>query len=103
MFLEPSSFLDVEVTDDQRYLLQPTASNVLVGNILEDLIGQNAKKKIPKRCVYMMSGNIASYSHVMNNKKTLITLPSQTCFPVVYLRSQKQRMLQRRRRNRNKS
>ena len=39
-FLEPSSFLNVEVTDDQRYLLQPTASDVLVGNILEDLIGQ---------------------------------------------------------------
>jgi hypothetical protein len=38
-FLEPSSFLNVEVTDDQRYLLQPTASDVLVGNILEDLIG----------------------------------------------------------------
>jgi hypothetical protein len=48
-FLEPSSFLNVEVTDDQRYLLQPTASDVLVGNILEDSIGQNAKKKIPKR------------------------------------------------------
>ena len=46
-FLEPSSFLNVEVTDDQRYLLQPTASDVLVGNILEDSIGQNAKKKIP--------------------------------------------------------
>ena len=39
-FLEPSSFLNVEVTDDQRYLLQPTASDVLVGNILEDSIGQ---------------------------------------------------------------
>jgi hypothetical protein len=39
-FLEPSSCLNVEVTDDQHYLLQPTASDVLVGNILEDLIGQ---------------------------------------------------------------
>jgi len=39
-FLEPSSFLNVEVTDDQHYLLQPTASKVLVGNILEDSIGQ---------------------------------------------------------------
>ncbi len=44
-FLELSSCLDVEVTYDQHYLLQPTASNVLVGHILEDLIGQNAKKK----------------------------------------------------------
>jgi hypothetical protein len=46
-FSEPSSCLDVEVTDDQRYLLQPTASDVLVGHIPEDSIGQNAKKKIP--------------------------------------------------------
>ncbi len=66
-FLEPSSCLDVEVTDDQHYLLQPTASDVLVGHILEDSIGQNAKKKIPKRRLYMFSGNIASYSRVMNN------------------------------------
>ncbi len=48
-FLEPSSFLNVEVTDDQHYLLQPTASDILVGNIIEDSIGQNAKKKIPKQ------------------------------------------------------
>jgi len=71
-FLEPSSFLNVEVTDDQRYLLQPTASDVLVGNILEDSIGQNAKKKIPKRRFNMIAGNIASYSRVLNNEKSRI-------------------------------
>jgi hypothetical protein len=38
-FLELSSFLNVEVTDDQHYSLQRTVSDVLVGNILEDLIG----------------------------------------------------------------
>jgi hypothetical protein len=59
----------VEVTDDQCYFLQPTASNILVGHIVEDSIGQNAKKQIPKQRVYMFSGNIASYSHVMNKKK----------------------------------
>jgi hypothetical protein len=73
-FLEPSSFLNVEVTDDQRYLLQPTASDVLVGNILEDSIsiGQNAKKKIPKCRINMIAGNIASYSRVLNNEKSLV-------------------------------
>ena len=70
-FLEPSSFLNVEVTDDQRYLLQPTASDVLVGNILEDSVGQNAKKKIPKRRINMIAGNISSYSRVLNNQKSL--------------------------------
>jgi hypothetical protein len=38
---------NVEVTDDQRYLLQPTASSdVLVGNILEDSIGQIIQVRI---------------------------------------------------------
>jgi hypothetical protein len=70
-FLELSSCLNVEVTEDQRYLLQPTASKVLVGNILEDLIGQNAKKKIPKQRVIMIAGNTANYSWVLNNLKSL--------------------------------
>jgi hypothetical protein len=70
-FLEPGSYLNVEVTDDQPYLLQPTASNVLVENILEDSIGQNAKKKIPKRRFNMIAGNISSYSRVLNNHKSL--------------------------------
>jgi hypothetical protein len=48
-FLEPRAYLNVEITDEQRYLLQPTAADVFVGNILEDSLGQNAKKKIPSQ------------------------------------------------------
>jgi hypothetical protein len=44
---------------------------VLLGSILEDLIGQNAKKKIPKRCINFLSGNIASYSQSLNNPAAL--------------------------------
>ncbi len=70
-FLVPSAFLDVEVTDDQRFLFQPTAADVLLGNILEDSIGQNAKKKIPKRHINFFFGNIASYSRSLNNPAAL--------------------------------
>ncbi len=70
-FLVPSAFLDVEVMDDQRFLFQPTAADVLLGNILEDSIGQNAKKKIPKRRINFLSGNIASYSWSLNNSAAL--------------------------------
>ena len=70
-FLVPSAFLDVEVKDDQRFLFQPTASDVLLGSILEDSIGQNAKKKIPKRRINFLSGNIASYSRSLNNPAAL--------------------------------
>ncbi len=43
----------------------------LVGNIIEDSIGQNANKKIPKRRINMIEGNISSYSRMLNNQKSL--------------------------------
>jgi hypothetical protein len=46
-FLEPWGYLNIEITDKQCYLLQPTAADVFVGNILEDRLGQDAIKKIP--------------------------------------------------------
>ncbi len=66
-FLVPSAYLDVEVTDKQHFLFQPTAADVLLGSILEDSIGQHAKKKIPKWRINFLSGNIASYSRSLNN------------------------------------
>jgi hypothetical protein len=69
--LEPRAYLNVEITDEQRYLLQPTAADVLVGNLLEDSFGQNAKKKIPSWHINFVSGNVASYSRVLNNSEVL--------------------------------
>ncbi len=63
--------MDVEVTDNQHFLFQPTAADVLLGSILKDLIGQNAKKKIPKWHINFLSGNIASYSQSLNNPAAL--------------------------------
>ncbi len=70
-FLVPSAYLDAEVMDDQRFLFQPTTADVLLGSILEDLIGQNAKKKIPKWRINFLSGNNASYSRSLNNSAAL--------------------------------
>ncbi len=67
--MEPRGYLNVEITDDQCYLLQPTAADVLVGNLLEDSLGQNTKKKIPSGRINFMSGNVASYSRVLNNSE----------------------------------
>jgi hypothetical protein len=52
-------------------LLQPTAADVLVGNLLEDSLGKNAKKKIPLWHINFMSGKVASYSQVLNNSEVL--------------------------------
>ncbi len=70
-FLEPGAFLNVEITDEQRYLLQPTAADILVCNLLKDSLGQNAKKKIPSQCINFISGNVASYSQELNNSEAL--------------------------------
>ncbi len=70
-FLEPRAYLNIEITDQQCYLLQPTAADVLVGNLLKDSLGQNAKKNIPLQHINLMSGNVASYSRVLNNSEAL--------------------------------
>jgi hypothetical protein len=43
----------------------------LVGNLLKDFLGQNTKKKIPSRRINFMSGNVASYSRVLNKSDAL--------------------------------
>ncbi len=70
-FLELRAYLNIEITDEQCYLLQSTAADVVVVNILEDSLGQNAKKKISSWGITFLSGNIASYSLVLNNSEVL--------------------------------
>jgi hypothetical protein len=70
-FLEPSVWLNVEMDNEQRYLLMPTAAEILVGSILDDSVGNNARRKIAKRRIDMISGNIASYSRSLNNPDSL--------------------------------
>ncbi len=70
-FLEPRAYLNIEITDEQCYLLQQTAADVFLGNILEDSLVQNAKKKIPSRHIIFLSGNITSYGQVLNNSKAI--------------------------------
>jgi hypothetical protein len=70
-FLEPRAYLNVEITEEQRYLLQPTAVDIFDGKILEGSLGQNTKKKIPSWHINFLLGNVASYSQVLNNSKAL--------------------------------
>jgi hypothetical protein len=69
--LEPSQYLDVEVDEDAEFFLNPTAADVLVGSIMEDSIGENARKKIAKRRINFISGNVESYSRSLNNPRQL--------------------------------
>jgi hypothetical protein len=69
--LVPSSYLHLELKKQQRKYLNPTPSDVIVGNIMEDAIGDNAKKKIAKRRINFLNGNVESYSRSLNNPKQL--------------------------------
>lgn len=69
--LTPSAHLNVEVSRDQMRLLNPTPKEVMMGTIMESTVGEKAKKKIAKRKLYFINGNVNSYSRVLNNPKQL--------------------------------
>ena len=65
--LEPSAFLDISIRRNHFSLLQPAMKDVLHGSVISDAIGVGAKKKIAKRRINMLEGNVASYSRVLNS------------------------------------
>jgi len=69
--LEPSAYLDANVSDDQRELLAPTCRNTLQGFIMCDVKGKGAQNKLAKRRLDVISGNASSYSRCMNDPKHL--------------------------------
>ena len=47
--LEPSAYLDIEISKDQRDILNPTASDMTIREIMKDAGGRGATKKFAKR------------------------------------------------------
>ncbi len=56
-----SPFLQVEWTDDQTHLFNPTAQDVQIGAIPDQCMGKKAKKVISKFRIEFVSGNINIY------------------------------------------
>ena len=54
----PSPYLDVEVTDEQKELLNPTSRDVQMGAILDQCVGKKAERKLP--------GGVLIYSREMS-------------------------------------
>ena len=65
--LEPSSYLDATMSDDQKTLLCPSYENVLTGCILCDVKGKGAANKLAKRRLDVISGNVASCARCLND------------------------------------
>ena len=66
--LLPSPGLDVHVTRMQRNLLNPNAEDVQKGELLSQSHGEKARKKLAKRKVHAISGNVNSYARVLNGE-----------------------------------
>jgi hypothetical protein len=56
--LKPSSALDVEFTQDQAALQQPTMMQCNTGVIMDEIRGDGAKKRMARRRLDMVNGNI---------------------------------------------
>ena len=62
-----SAYLDVAILEDHIELFSPHTVDVLMGGIMKYTIGCQAKNKLFKRCLNIVSGNIISYYRVLNN------------------------------------
>ena len=69
--LTPSCYLDLCITEDQAKLLAPTMKDAVQGSIIDNAMGEGAKKKIARHCINMFEGNIASYLPLINSKEQL--------------------------------
>jgi len=56
---------------DQIVLLNPNFKDLVLGRVLDDCLGDGAKKKLAKRQVDIITGNISSYSRVVNSQALL--------------------------------
>jgi hypothetical protein len=69
--LEPSQWIDIEITDEQRRLLKPTQKDLLLSSVEEDAYGDGANKKRARRRQDMNDGNAKSYSRILNSDKRM--------------------------------
>ena len=67
----PSPYLQIEHSPEQIEMLNPTARDVQMGAIIDQCSGQKATKKIARRRLEFMEGNINSYARILNGPKQL--------------------------------
>ena len=68
--LEPSSFLDVEVTEVQKKILNPSARDLTCGALMADAGGQGAQINLAKRKLDNV-GDIKAYCGFQNNPERI--------------------------------
>ena len=66
-----SAYLDVATNEEQLKIFEPSPADVCMSVIFHDTVGQGAVRKICKRKIDAMSGNINSYCRSLNNPAQL--------------------------------
>ena len=69
--LEPSPGLDIAMSVLQESILNPTERDVVISDLINRAQGEGAKKKEAKRKRDFVTGNINSYSRILNDEKNL--------------------------------
>ena len=63
--------LDVDISNDQYRLVNPTPLECIPGYIMEDAIGDRALKRLTQQMMKLIDGYISSYFSVINSPKRL--------------------------------
>jgi hypothetical protein len=71
---QPSDYVNVEYSNVQQQMLNPSYKHVLMGFICYDVKGEGAKQKIAKRRINLVEGNINSYSRCLNDPGRLASI-----------------------------
>ena len=67
----PSACLDVEMIDSQTSFLNRTKRGVVISDMISQSQGDRANKKKAKRIQDFVTGNVKSYSRILNDDKSL--------------------------------
>jgi hypothetical protein len=70
----PSSYLNLEVSSIQMKLFNPTVEDLIMGAAVTETMGEGAKKKLVKRRLEAIGGNVASYSRVLNSTERMVVI-----------------------------
>ena len=68
--VEPSAYLDVEITDDQRVILAPSAQDLTCEALMADAGGMGAQKKLAKRKLENL-GDVKAHCGVQNDPERI--------------------------------
>jgi hypothetical protein len=69
--LVPLPCLQVDIKADQIDLLNPTSRDIQMAAILDQCMGNKATKKVAKRRIDMIEGNVNSYARILNGPQQL--------------------------------